>query len=166
MSITDIMRGLFDPRGRIDRKAMVWLALVILVAQAVVYGAGWLAPSSGAQSVPHAFEIIILWIGLCAAIKRLHDTGRGMVWVGLAIAATIVFSFVVVLVSMMAFGARALEPTQNAYWVILGLTMLPALAATIWLHVKQGDPLDNRYGPRPGPHGFSHHRCGAAFARA
>ena len=166
MSTSDVLRVLFDPRGRIDRKGMIWLALFVLALQVVVYGTAWLTSSVSVQLIARACELVIFWICLCAAIKRLHDTGKGMVWVAIAIAATVAFSFVVVLVAVLTLGADALQPSAHAYWVILGLTMLPALAATIWLHVKRGEAHDNRYGPRPGPAGFSHEMRSAHYARA
>lgn len=146
---------LFDPRGRVDRKGLLVLALALLALQALFAGAlatGLLAVSSAPAIL---IKLAFLWVALVAASKRLHDLGRSAWWIAITLAAMIVWAVIAVLIVLPIYGQAMLVPGSDGYMVTLALNMLPILAATLWMHFAKGEPVDNRYGPAPDATGFS-----------
>jgi uncharacterized membrane protein YhaH (DUF805 family) len=146
---------LFDPRGRIDRKGLLLLAGGLFAAQAMIYGMAWAGFYPSRHSLVQLFEVAALWICLAAAVKRLHDIGCGGTWVLIGFGCQCLFALVLVVTAMLTMGQGALETGTSTYWWIVGVTMLPAVAATLWLHVQRGQPHDNIYGPVPGGLGYA-----------
>lgn len=144
----------FDPRGRADRRGVLWLALVLLALQGTLFGAlaaGWLDLANPALIV---VKLIILWVSTVAVIKRLHDIGLSGLWMlagfgGWSLITTLIAIGMVVIV-----GLEALMPTSRHYWTTMGLSMVPVVIAMMWLHLAPGERRPNRFGVPPGPSGF------------
>ncbi len=153
--LNSLYRSLFDPRGRIDRKGLLLLAVCLFAAQIAVYGGAWLGLYAARAIAVQGFELLSLWVCMVAAIKRLHDIGYGAVWVMIGFGAKCLFALGLVVSVMLVWGLQALETGTSSYWTVVGLTMLPAVAGTLWLHVKPGERRTNRYGMVPGRTGFS-----------
>ncbi|MGF1651434.1 MAG: DUF805 domain-containing protein [Hyphomicrobiaceae bacterium] len=155
MKAADVFHVLFDPRGRINRKGLLILAVALLALQlaalAAVVALGMAADSQFAITL----KVVFGWIALVAAIKRLHDTNRSGWWVFIAFVALIVWSIAVITVLMLAFGVSALQPGGAGHAAALVLTAAPTLAAALWLHLVPGDLAENGYGPMPSAQGFA-----------
>lgn len=146
---------LLDPRGRIDRRGLLLLALALLALQGLFAG----ALAAGMMAIDGAPALIVktafLWIALVAAAKRLHDLGRSAWWIAIAFVATIVWGVVAVLAAYPVFGRDMLVAGSTGYMAALALNMVPILAATLWMHFARGEQAANRYGPAPDATGFS-----------
>ncbi|MEZ5843948.1 MAG: DUF805 domain-containing protein [Hyphomicrobiaceae bacterium] len=159
MRVADILlrlpHMLLDPRGRIDRKGLLILAIALLALQAMfaaVLGAG-LIDIHGAPAI--TIKLAFLWVAIVAASKRLHDLGRSAWWIAIAFVSMIVWGVVAVLAVFPVYGRDMLVPGSEGYVAALALNMVPILAATLWMHFARGETSDNRYGPVPDDTGFS-----------
>ena len=157
---------LFDPRGRIDRKGLLLLAVALLALQAVFA----VALATGMMDIHGAPALIIkttfLWIAIVAASKRLHDLGRSAWWIAIAFVSMIVWGIVAVLAVYPVFGRDMLVPGSAGYVAALALNMVPILAATLWMHFARGETVENRFGPAPDVTGFSMFARRASQSRA
>lgn len=150
-----LVLSVFDPRGRCNRRGLLLIALALLAIQALTALAIWLSGAALDAPVAIAIKLVFLWLAIAAAAKRLHDTGRsawGILWSLLAIVA---WSTVVAIALLLIMGDRMLVPGSGGFETHFALTMLPVLAATLWLHFAPGEPQPNRYGPSPSGNGIA-----------
>ena len=153
--ITSALTAMLVTTGRCSRKGLLICALVLLTLQlavaALMLGFGLAHDGLIGCLVAGVF----LWLGTCAAGKRLHDLGisaRRILWVALAVVA---WSTVLAGVILFGFGEQALEHGGTGLTIAAIGTSVPVFAATIWLHLAPGMPGPNRYGIEPGDSGFS-----------
>lgn len=149
-----IVRSLLDPRGRADRRGLLWLALVLLALQGVLFGAlalGWLDMANPALITA---KVLILWVSTVAVIKRLHDVGLSGIWVLAGFGGWSLLTTVIAIVMVAIVGLDALRPTSPHYWTTMTLSMVPVVVAMLWLHLAPGERRPNRFGVPPGPTGF------------
>jgi uncharacterized membrane protein YhaH (DUF805 family) len=146
---------LFDPRGRINRKGLLAVAMALLAAEA---GFAALAVAGGAgleSPLVVLGKIMFLWLATAAVSKRLHDLSLSA-WVMLKAAlAVILWSIVETAVLMMVLDRGAMEEGQYGFWLSVGGTVLPVFALILWLHCARGTPGTNAYGPEPDGYGSS-----------
>ena len=147
---------IFDPRGRADRRGLAIAAIVLLIAQTFAFAA--MTALETDLNSGHAYVIHSLFAGvaLVAVVKRMHDFGRGAGIVAAAFGALVVWSFALTAAVITVLGEDSFMPGGPALPISLTGMALPVLAAALWLHVKKGHVGDNRFGPAPGPSGFSH----------
>jgi uncharacterized membrane protein YhaH (DUF805 family) len=155
-----------DPRGRVNRKGLAVLAAVLLGAQGGVYAAEY----GGGLSVPSGMDLainaILMWLGIAAISKRMHDLDIGLPRI-VTFAVMLAFAAVVAAVaSIHNLGEDAMMPGQIGYLLVAAVVFGPALAATVWLHFAPGSDTANRFGPAPGPSGFSRQYSSAMPAPA
>ncbi len=139
---------LVDPRGRIGRFGLLVSASLMLGVEALIL---LLAPDQSA-GLPLAFwplKALGFWVGTTALIKRLHDVGKSGWWVLGGMAGLCMWSAVVALVFVFLLGGQAFQPGSAGHVMLLGILMLPALGATLWLHLAPGEPYANRFGQPP-----------------
>lgn len=157
--------SLADPRGRCNRRGLLVVATLLLGVEIVLVAAmslGIVSPG-GAGLLP--VKAAILWVAIAACSKRLHDTGRSAWMMAWALPVTIAWSLAATIAVAMHVGLEALVPSSPWYFACLGLTMVPVVAGTLWLHVAPGEAGPNRYGPAPDGLGFAGpHRDRAAIA--
>jgi uncharacterized membrane protein YhaH (DUF805 family) len=139
------LRLLVDPRGRIGRFGLLVSASLMLAVEAMLI---IMTPDLASGLPPYLWPLkaLELWVGAAALIKRLHDVGRSGWWVLGGMAGICIWSAVVALVFVFVIGAEAFQPGSTGYAMLLGILMLPALGATLWLHLAPGDPFTNQYG--------------------
>jgi uncharacterized membrane protein YhaH (DUF805 family) len=142
---SQIVTTLFDPRGRTSREEL-------LVAAAILVGLELLAasflPTEGYLTSPLyvCLKSAILWVGFVALIRRLHDCGlSGWTLLG-AMAALCMWTAIVALSGLFFLGRNILFPESPGYSVVLGLIMMPAIGATLWMHLQTGELHRNRFG--------------------
>lgn len=155
MSVVAVLKASCNPAGRINRTGFLYLALIILGIQVATYG---MSLSFGLQAesiVLRMFDLATLWICLTAAAKRLHDTGRGAIWILYAVAGSLAFSVLLIVMAMFSFGQTVLHPQHPLYMWLITFATLPAFGTTLWLHFAKGDEASNRFGPKPDHTGFS-----------
>ena len=145
----------FDPRGRIDRQGLIIFAAVLIGAQAGVYGAFWLFDASTASGLACASHGLFLWLGLAAVSKRLHDLNLSAWRLAAAAAGCLVWCFVFSLAIVFVLGEEAFTTSDTGMIVATIGALTPLAALTVWLHWARGEAKDNRFGPAPGPLGFS-----------
>ncbi len=153
--IATIAQELVDPRGRCNRKGLVILAVAILALEAVI---GLIVLALGISlegPLAISIKLAFFWTAFAAASKRLHDLGRSAWWVAAGLLGLIVWSFALAIAALMAFGPHVLTTSTAVYAAIMIGTMLPALAALLWLHFAKGHPGPNKFGPQPEGLGFS-----------
>ena len=155
-----------DPRGRLNRKGLAVFAAVLIGAQAGVYGTMY-ATAFDVLSLPAwFFHVLFCWMGFVAISKRVHDlglSGRMILWAALGMT---VWTIVLALGTAFTFGEAALVPGGVGTMVASAGTLIPGLAATLWLHFAPGDDGANRYGDEPGPLGFSRSASQTAISGA
>lgn len=144
-----------DPRGRCNRKGLAVLAVALLAVQMVAAIAIWAAGAPLDGPVAVALKLGFLWLALAAASKRLHDTGRSAWWILWCLIGILVWSTVVATTLLIVLGDRILSPGSGGFETHFALTMLPVIAATLWLHFAKGEACANRFGPCPERHGLS-----------
>jgi uncharacterized membrane protein YhaH (DUF805 family) len=147
--------NLFDPRGRVDRKGLFWLAMALLVCQGLLATLIMIDHSGPAMVAAVAVKAVLLWIGLVALIKRLHDIGLSAVWIPIGLFAIIVWSNLAALGLTFTVGLDALNPLRPEFGFTFGLCLVPPFGGLLWLHFAKGHAAPNRYGVPPGPSGFS-----------
>jgi len=146
---------LFDPRGRADRKGLVMTAAVLIGAQAAIVGTSYVTDDALTGAAAMAINGVLMWLGLVAVSKRLHDLGYGMKCLGFGLLATMALSVAVAFTTMLLFGEDALLPGTPGFLAVAAVVFAPVIASTIWLHFAKGDAGANRFGPPPDESGFS-----------
>lgn len=156
--LLSLILSLVDPRGRCNRRGLLVIASLLLAVETmlVTLASLGIASPDGAGVMP--VKVVVLWIAIAACAKRLHDIGRSAWAMALAVPVTLVWGFAATVAVTMQVGVEALVPSSPWYFACLGLTMVPVVAGTTWLHIAGGDSGPNRYGPAPeglgiaGPH--------------
>ncbi|MEL7544162.1 MAG: DUF805 domain-containing protein [Pseudomonadota bacterium] len=149
----------FDPRGRCNRRGLLYIMGVTLTLQIVIAVGVVTAKVAFVGPLATAIKLTFLWIAISATIQRLHDTGRSGWWLAAA------FVFLVVWMALMGvglpilvattWGPHLISFTSPAFYAILLLSYAPILGGALWLHFAAGENVDNKYGPVPGASGFS-----------
>jgi uncharacterized membrane protein YhaH (DUF805 family) len=168
----------FNPDGRMSRKTW-WLMFVSLFVLFVIWGAiygtliasamsslpqagdpAWLASPEGQQTISRAILPIaiplslvlylLLWTGLAAGTKRLHDRGRSG-WVLTSF--YVPFALISIAGSMLQGSAQAAAvPEGPALWLMIAGGVV-WVGLSLWLLVElgflKGEPHQNAYGPDP-----------------
>ena len=156
MTPTTVAQWLFDPRGRVDRKGLIYLALALLVMQALLAGLLYAAGLHLEHPVVMVLKLVFIWIALAAASKRLHDLGRSGLWIVGAAFGMIAWCVVVVGAVVAVYGLDGMKPGEAGHTIAFVVNMFPVLIATLWLHFAKGAEGENAYGPAPDHTGFSH----------
>ena len=95
------------------------------------------------------------WLAISVVCKRLHDMGRSAWLVPTAmlswLAGAVVLAVAVALIGEPEF----LAPGSPGYWITFGVMLVPLLIGALWLHVAEGDAVENRHGPVASALGFS-----------
>lgn len=146
---------LLDPRGRCNRYGLAWVAFVMLPAQLALLAATAILVIPWTHPVVLALKCAFIWMAVAAVIKRLHDLGRGAIWMLIGSVLFVIWSFAVALAAIFTFGTTEMVPGTPMYLVVLGLNTAFMLAALLYLHFKKGDQGPNAYGPAPDNSGFS-----------
>jgi uncharacterized membrane protein YhaH (DUF805 family) len=133
---------LFDPRGRMSRQDLLVAAAVMLAIDL-----GLASLTEGA--LLYALKAIAYWIGGVGIVKRLHDTGRTGWWFLWGMSGLCIWSAVLGITIALTIGFESLAPGSVGYVILVAALMVPALAATLWLHFAVGELENNRFGPAP-----------------
>ncbi len=144
-----------DPRGRVNRKALLGVAIALLIVQALAIVGHWLAASPILHFVITVFELGSLWIATSAAIKRLHDLGYSGWWVPGSILALFVWTLLACFATILTMGEAVADVGSPQFMVYAAAVMFWPLAATFWLHFAPGEVGSNKYGPEPDESGIS-----------
>jgi uncharacterized membrane protein YhaH (DUF805 family) len=143
MRITRKMAGLLlDPRGRMSRQDMLVAATLMLMIDMVL-------ASLATGFLLYAVKGIAYWIGGVGIVKRLRDTGRTGWWLLGGLVVFFIWAAVIGVGMVFVLGLEPLHPGAPGYVMVLGLLMLPALGAALWLHLAEGERGMNRYGGEP-----------------
>ncbi len=156
MSAVSFLVSLADPRGRCDRRGLLFVAGAMLAVEAVIAALVVWAGIELDNAALLVVKLACVWLATTVIIKRLHDLGLPgwrMLWAALAV---IVWAFVLALALMLSLGDPAMETGAIGYNLTLAGTVLPIFLATLWLHFARGERGPNRYGPEPAGWGFSH----------
>ena len=138
---------LADPRGRYDRTDFMWAAINLVAAQ-VAFGAGlWVTSASFLGWRGLVANALFVWLGYAAIAKRLHDLGRSAWWLLGALLGWLVGAGALATAIVLAAGPSAIEPGAHGYLATFAAMMLPPAALAVWLHLAEGEPGENRYGP-------------------
>jgi uncharacterized membrane protein YhaH (DUF805 family) len=133
---------LFDPRGRASRQDLL-VAATIMLALDMGLGSlsdGWML---------YVLKAVAYWIGGVGIVKRLHDIGHSGWWFLTGAAALCMWSALVGVAVVFGIGFETLQPGRPGYIVLLAALMVPAMGATLWLHLAEGEEGMNRFGPAP-----------------
>jgi uncharacterized membrane protein YhaH (DUF805 family) len=154
------MRGpdlfdIFDPRGRANRKGLVVLAMILLFAQACVYGGSYLAGKAPQGPASWVIHSLLIWLGITAVSKRLHDLGISAWWLLWAAISVFIWTFVASFAVVLTLGLEAATPGSTGMMIAMAISFAPVLALTVWLHAAPGVQGDNKFGPSPGALGIS-----------
>ena len=157
-----IMRGpglfdIVDPRGRANRRGLVVLAMIVLLAQACVYGGGYLAGRALQGPASWVIHSLLIWLGTAAVSKRLHDLGISAWWLLWAAIGVFVWTFIGSFAVVLTLGFEAAAPGSTGMMIAMAVSFAPILALTVWMHAASGAQGDNKFGPSPDASGFSRH---------
>ncbi len=159
---------LLDPRGRCNRKGLLIIASAMLGVELILLGAFWVFSLSLTGPAASALKLLFCWLAITACSKRLHDLGRSAWNLAWALPVTIFWTLAIVLAFAFGLGLQSLMPNSPWYPLAIGASMMPVVAATLWLHLAPGNPGSNRFGPEPEGLGFSgpmfRHTAGPAAA--
>lgn len=156
--------GLFDivdPRGRANRKGLVVLAVILLLAQACVYGGCYLAGRELQGPASAVIHSLLIWLGTAAVSKRLHDLGISAWWLLWAAIGVFVWIFIASFAVVLTLGLEAAAPGSTGMMIAMAVSFAPILALTVWMHAASGAQGDNKFGPSPDASGFSKHYASA-----
>lgn len=145
----------FDPRGRVNRKGLIVLAAILIGAQLGVVGAQKIFALDIGPGLEAAINLVLLWICLAGVSKRMHDLDVGawhLIWSTLLLVTAAVGSAIV---SVYCLGDEAMVPGNFGFLIVTAVVLAPVVFATVWLHCAVGTDTANRFGPAPGPSGFS-----------
>lgn len=153
--LISVLPHLVDPRGRCNRRGLLIVATLLLGLELVALAVFCLTGAAFNGPVAWTFKLAVCWVAIAGCAKRLHDVGRSAWVMAWALPVTIVWGFASTLSLALVVGLDALVPTSPWYLASLGLTMLPVVAGTLWLHLAKGEAGPNRYGPVPEGLGFA-----------
>lgn len=155
MSLVSHVCLMVDPRGRVNRKALLWVAIALLSIQALAVAAAMLVSSPVLHFLLAVVKLASLWIATAAAIKRLHDLGLSGWWVPGGILIQFVWTLVACFASFLVFGEAIANIGSGEFIVYAVAVMALPLAVTVWLHFAPGTVGPNKYGPEPDESGLS-----------
>jgi uncharacterized membrane protein YhaH (DUF805 family) len=138
------LKYLFDPRGRFSRSDMLPIAIGMVVFELLASHV-----ASGPDLLFKALYAVMIWVGLSATIKRLHDTGHSGWWVLGGAAFICMWTALIAVGGLFALGREVLTPGSTGHFIILGFALLPPLSMTLWLHLAPGEIYKNEYGMPP-----------------
>jgi uncharacterized membrane protein YhaH (DUF805 family) len=127
--------------GRANRHDLLIISLVLTALELAKLAVP--LPALAGQVLAGA----ILWVGLAAMARRLHDIGRSAWWLLGGVAFCFGWTAVVVILTIALLGLPALTPGNPLYPVSLGTAFLAPLGALLWLHLARGEFGVNRFGP-------------------
>ncbi|MGH8515180.1 MAG: DUF805 domain-containing protein [Gammaproteobacteria bacterium] len=150
---------LFGFSGRINR-AKWWLTILItIIINVVVQIIVNVSETVGGILAIIAF-IVVMWIGLAAGAKRLHDLNRTAAW--LVVFYGVPFLLLIVLIAYAGLsvgaalltGGEGLDPSLltglgGVAIIIVVLIMAVGIWSLIWLGCLRGTVGPNQYGPDP-----------------
>ena len=151
---------LFGFSGRINR-AKWWLTVLIaIIINIVTLIVATLLADTAAAIVTFATSIILLWISIAAAAKRLHDLNRSAAWLVLFYGGPILLVAVLFAYAGVSVGAALLTGAENidpaaltrlggVAILIIALAVVLGIWALIWFGCLRGTVGPNRYGPDP-----------------
>lgn len=149
------LQDIIDPRGRADRRGLAVLAAILIGGQVGIYGA-LIASGADLNSGPAALvHLSFGWLGLVAISKRMHDLGVTAWRLVVGGIGMIIWSVAGSLAILFWFGEEAVTPGGPGMIAMMAAAIIPLAAVTLWLHFARGDVGENRFGPVPGPFGFS-----------
>jgi len=148
-------RQLFSLRGRCNRKGLALLALAMVALQLAIGLAAAIAVLPIDHPLLVVIKLVFVWLAIAAAAKRLHDTGRGIIWIPLFFIGLVFWSVLVGIATLMLFGPLVLDEANPGLLFAMAGNIAPAFAALLWLHFAKGAEGCNRYGPAPDESGFS-----------
>ena len=155
-SAFELLCHMADPRGRCNRKGLLIVAALLLGVEIAVGLALWLAGVNLEGSAVVALKAVCVWFAICAGSKRLHDMNLRAWWMLGTIAIVTLWSLLLVVAIMATAGVEAMEAGSVLYmFALVAGSILPILAATLWLHFRKGAPGVNRFGTEPKGLGFS-----------
>ena len=154
------MRGanlfdIVDPRGRANRKGLIILAAILLLAQACVHGGCYFAGHELQGPASWVIHSLLIWLGTAAVSKRLHDLGISAWWLLWAAIGMFVWTFIASFAVVLTLGFEAAAPGSTGMLIAIAVSLAPILALTVWMHVAVSAQGDNKFGPTPGASGFS-----------
>jgi len=138
---------LFDPRGRADRSDMLVSAGIVLAIEGAL---ALIGPAEGFEAATWCAKACSLWIGIAAIAKRLRDLGRSAWLMTAACGALCIWTAGLTFVFLLVLGPSSLQQGSLGMTVLLGLVMLPAIGAALWLHLAAGVTEPNRSGRAEG----------------
>ncbi len=156
MPSLNLILAIADPRGRVNRKALLGIALSLIAIQTVAFAVQFLTTSAVIQFTAAVVKLACLWLATSAAIKRLHDLGLTGWWVPAGVLILFVWTLIAAFVSFLVYGDAVGVPGTFEFGVYAAAVMSWPLAVTVWLHYARGEAGANRYGPAPDENGLSH----------
>ena len=155
MSAAELAQAFLDPRGRCDRKGLLLIAIVLLIAQLVLGAALWLADLDLTGPFALALKAVFFWAAIAAASKRLHDFGRSAWWLLGGFLTAVAWSFALAFTALFTVGPEALTPQSPWFGAFFAGTSVPLFAALMWLHFAKGMQGPNRFGSATNDFGFA-----------
>ena len=143
---------LADPRGRYDRADFIWAAVTLVAAQLAFALGLWVthAPFMGWRGI--VANVVFCWLAYAAISKRLHDLGRSAWWMLIGALGWAVAALGVALIVALSAGPESLDAGTRGFWATFVTLMVPPAMLALWLHIAQGEPGTNRFGPAPSHH--------------
>lgn len=155
IAFSDVVRALFSLRGRMSRKGLLISASVLILIEIVGASLIWIFGFDARSPLVMALKIAFVWIAVAAVCRRLHDLGLSAWRLPTAIALQASWTIILASAMSVSLGIEQMQPGAEGYGFLLAGCVAPVIAATLWLHVCEGQKASNRFGPRPGPLGFS-----------
>jgi uncharacterized membrane protein YhaH (DUF805 family) len=140
---------LADPRGRSDRTEFIWAAVMLTAAQLAFALGLWVSNASFMGWRGVVANLVFGWLACAAISKRLHDLGRSGWWMLGGILAWVVGAIAVAFALALIAGPHVLATGAPGFWATFAVLMAPPLGLALWLHVAEGEPAANCYGPVP-----------------
>ena len=149
MSSVQFVLQLADPRGRYGRTDFIWAAITLIAAQLAFALGLWVTDASFMGWRGVVANLAFGWLGFSATSKRLHDLGHSTWWILGGTLAWVAGAVAVALAIGLVAGPSALETGTSGFWASFTVLMLPPLGLALWLHLAEGEPIANSYGPAP-----------------
>lgn len=144
-----------DPRGRANRKGLVILAAILILAQACVFGGCYFVGNELKGPSSWVIHSLFIWFGTTALSKRLHDLGISAWWILWAAIGVFIWTFIVSIAVVLTLGIEAAVPGGTGMMISMAVSFAPILVLTVWMHFALSEQGANKFGPLPGASGFS-----------
>lgn len=149
MSFSSRILQIADPRGRCNRRALLGIALALLILQTIAFVVRSYATTPLINLLASAIELSCLWIAMCATIKRLHDLNLSGWWMPAGLPALCVWAVFVGSIALATLGLAVFQVGSPQFMIYAIGVMIWPLAATLWLHFAEGTAGPNKYGHEP-----------------